>query len=158
MHDVTVFENLFDSDFNEVIKSELILRTNWRIASDVVPDEYSDAGFSSVSYHINPDNPATLYNPNLNAWAYLVLHKITKTLGSPINARRFLWSYYNRSSEGTSHIDSDDRNCYSIVYNIDDNDGGTWIEDTFYESKQGKALLFPSWLDHRGVGPKISNL
>jgi hypothetical protein len=42
------------------------------------------------------------------------------------------------------------------VYNITSNDGGTWIGDKFYKSEAGRAILFPSWIPHRGVGPRES--
>lgn len=153
---VYVFDDIFDEDFNEVILTELLLRSNWQIASDIVPEEYSDAGFSNVSYHIDPNHLSTQPNPNLNAWAFMIFHKIIKKSGlvGNTNVKRFLWSYYNKASEGSEHIDTEERNSYSVVYNITSNDGGTWIGDQFYESKAGRALLFPSWVPHRGVGPR----
>lgn len=156
MQEPIVFENLFDEDFNELLEKELIFRGNWCIASDVVPEEFSDAGFSYVTYHIDPENASVQPNPNLNAWGYLIFHKILKKVDLQGNTqvRRFLWSYYNRASEGSEHIDTNDPNCYSIVYNIVDSDGGTWIGDKFYKSEAGKAILFPSSLTHRGVGPR----
>ena len=68
---------------------------------------------------------------------------------------RFYWNLYSRSSKCIWHTDERGINEFvSIIYNLHDNDGGTEFESGFIKSKDGEAIIFPSNLPHKGVGPK----
>lgn len=161
MSNVEVFENLCDEEFNHCCKMELIHNNRWFLSADNTPEGYSDSGFLSCTYHEDPANSSVYPQNTLTAWAFLVYNKVmmrSKRFKNP-RVNRFLWNYYNTGSEGSLHQDIRDVNvnAHSIVYYLDDSDGGTYVEDEFFPSKQGSAILFPSQLKHRGVGPKNSS-
>jgi len=83
---------------------------------------------------------------------YHVLEKSKKFI-NPIPIR-FNWNYYNKSSTGTFHTDSEKPNSYSILYSIHDTDGGVQVADSFYKDVEGQAKLFSSCTQHKGIGPK----
>jgi len=158
MHEPLVFDNLFDNDFNTVVINELKHKAKWTLSFDDIPEGYSDSGFVCYSWvkNANPNSITDL--PNLNAWAYLIFDKVvsrsSEIIGDP-ELIRYVWNYYNSSSNGSTHIDHNEVNYFSIVYNFTDCEGaGTYVGDEFFESKAGRAILFPSNVEHRGVGPK----
>jgi hypothetical protein len=71
---------------------------------------------------------------------------------------RIYWTWYPQNSQTFFHKDNLQHNCFSILYNIHSNDGGTeFIVDNktlFYKSNESEAILFPSLIEHRGVSPK----
>jgi|TARA_R100000030_G_scaffold38625_1_gene28926 hypothetical protein len=71
---------------------------------------------------------------------------------------RFYWNWYHPYSKGTKfHIDETEDNCYSIIYNLHTNDGGTKFnindEIKFEKSVESEAVIFPSKILHTGVAP-----
>lgn len=156
MYKPIVFENLFDSDFNEIVIEELSRNARWLLSHDSIPNGYSDSGFTCCTYHIDQNHPSLYHNQNLNAWAYMIFKKAIKQTDIFHNPHicRFLFNYYNTGSEGSWHQDFEGENMNTLVYYLNDCDGGTYVEDTFFQSKQGSAVLFDSSLTHRGVGPK----
>ena len=157
MREPIVIDNLFDDEFHNLIIKELKYKAKWTLSFDDIPEGYSDAGFVCYSWVQNPNPDLITDLPNANAWAYLIFNKVVTSNPSVINNPeliRYVWNYYNSSSSGSKHIDHNEPNYYSIVYNLTTcNNAGTYIEDKFYESKAGRALLFPSNITHKGVGP-----
>jgi len=151
-----VINNLFDSFFNESVIDEL--RTaDFTLALDPPPEGKSDSGF--VHSSLQGGNVNSLLSAKLNAYAELILKKIVRLNPDLRNyfPQRYVWNYYNKSSSGTYHPDSLEPDHISIVYYLNTCDGGTFIEDKFIESKEGRAVIFNSDVSHCGIGPTEHN-
>ena len=158
------FDNLFDPFFNKHIVDGLKYLSGWRLASISENDvsligPYSDTGFLLQTYTKNsPDG----YNPKLNAYAELVLAKVldqSKYIFHDMSPYRYFWNYYNTASTGILHRDilpDIEGNFMSILYNLNDNDGGTEVDNIVYTSQQSRAIMFNSRTLHRGIGPTQS--
>jgi len=94
-------------------------------------------------------------HPVLNTFAEKIFNIVTNKKGT---IARIYWNWYNQNSQTFFHKDNLQHNCFSILYNIHSNDGGTeFIVDNktlFYKSNESEAILFPSLIEHRGVSPK----
>ena len=94
-------------------------------------------------------------HPVLNTFAEKVFNTVTNKKG---NIVRIYWNWYNQNSQTFFHKDNLQHNCFSILYNIHTNDGGTEFivnnKNIFYKSNESEAILFPSLIEHRGVSPK----
>lgn len=150
--DLIILENLFDDFINEHIQSKL-KRVPWKLSTDTLNENYSDAGFLHHSLNLLHKEPEV---NELNFFGDLVISKVKENVGglNDYNVIRFLWNYYNRSSTGTFHQDEESSNFVSVIYYVNTCDGGTMVGNTFVKSESGKAVVFPSTTLHRGVGPK----
>jgi len=147
-----VLNNLFDNFFNETVIIDL--RTApFSFATDPAPEDKSDSGLVHLSLH--DGKVESFISTKLNVYAEIILKKIVSLSPELRNhfPRRYNWNYYNRSSSGTWHPDTLEPGHVSIVYNLNTNDGGTYIGDKFVKSEEGRAIIFDSHIDHRGVGP-----
>jgi hypothetical protein len=160
-----VIPNLFPEEFNKFLSSKLQRSAEWRLCLDehylpgMDANAHSDTGFVYYTYTNDRDwNMLAAQDPvrgYFNHMAEAVLNTALIKLGYPnANIMRIMWNYYNRSSQGIAHKDHQDHQIFSMIYNLSDTDGGTEIEDTFYQGQSGTALIFPSNLEHRGYGPK----
>jgi len=158
-------DNIQNVNFNKSCIQRLIHEADWKLSvdqnyhTDNVSQGFSDTGMLFVSYskidRIGQDNNFVFFN-NV---AQIIFNSVLINLDfefKNIELKRFLWNYYNKSSTGVLHQDYNQPDWYSIVYNFSDSDGGTVIENKFVEGKQGRAVLFPSIYNHRGVGPTTS--
>lgn len=153
-----ILENILDIETNNIVIEELRNNCSWKLADDSNDQEtgYSDQGFNSLTYTHAP-NKIVYPNDFLNSIATLIFKKVvTKVEEEPDQCIpvRFLFNYYNTGSEGRYHIDNPDPRSKSIVYYFNDCDGGTFVEDDFIESKNGRAVVFDSNLNHKGAGPR----
>ena len=147
-----VLNDLFDDFFNESVIDDL--RTApFSFATDPALEDKSDSGFLHLS--LQDGKVESFISSKLNVYAELILKKIISMNPelSDYYPRRFNWNYYNKSSSGTWHPDTLEPNHISIVYNLNTNDGGTYIGDKFVKSEAGRAIIFKSNIEHRGVGP-----
>lgn len=161
-------ENILSKDFNNNILNELKNINSWRISPDELvyediklSDNYSDSGMIlhsySTEYNIPKDDSDGLKYSFLNASANHIFNSVldnSEFAFSNIKLHRYLWNYYNRASDGVTHVDSKLDNTYSIIYYLHNSDGGTFIGDTFYKSISNNAIVFKSNIKHRGCGPK----
>jgi hypothetical protein len=143
---------------NDIIKL-LLKQRNWGFAfdnggidkfiKDVIIENTSNRGFNIITYD---DVLNIKLNSALNIYADIVFCRVKEFL--KINFKRpsrYFWNYYDSSSTAFEHIDSEDKNKISIIYNLHDNDGGTMINNRFYESKGGQAIIFSSNIIHKGI-------
>jgi hypothetical protein len=153
-----ILDSLFDDEFNKIVIKELKENGIWRLATDADTDgESCDEGFNYLNYSQNP-NSVIYPNPFLQSIGKLVFEKtVTKVESDPAKCFpvRFLYNYYNRSSSGQYHLDSTDPNSKSIVYYFNTCDGGTYVGQEFIKSESGKAVVFNSNVEHKGIGPKL---
>ena len=63
------------------------------------------------------------------------------------------YNFYHPLSFGKEHIDYDNNKFYTILYNLNTNDGYTSIENKKFKSNESEALVFNSNKVHYGSGP-----
>ena len=150
--------------FNQKIIDLLFKTRMWGIATDKKPTDQHiydiskpDTGFTLPSYEKESKN---FGQSNLNIYAEIICDVLFEKIKDVKfkDIERFYWNWYNINSVTEFHQDRVEKNKLSIVYNIHSNDGGTEIktEDkiNFYPSVSSQAILFPSFLWHRGVSSK----
>jgi hypothetical protein len=167
---IDCLESILSKDFNINILNELKNISGWRISPDeFIPEQgklsekFSDSGMLINSYNKSLNIPKNeseeIKYCFLNVSATHILRSVLSNsnfLFSNVVLHRYLWNYYNKSSDGVTHVDASEDNAYSIIYYLHDNDGGTTIGEKFYESISNRAIIFKSNTPHRGVGPTIS--
>tara|TARA_R100001015_G_scaffold2394_1_gene690 strand:+ start:1770 stop:2336 length:567 start_codon:yes stop_codon:yes gene_type:complete len=119
------------------------------------PGLFTDAGLARITY--SNGLSGTVNDNYLNNFGDLIyFHCKEKSKKFKIEQiTRFYWNLYSRSSKCLWHTDEKGIDEFvSIIYNLHDNDGGTEFESGFIKSKEGEAIIFPSNLPHKGVGPK----
>jgi len=119
--------------------------------------EIKDAGQAIVSYKKNGEFEK---NDKLNFFAYFIFCLIQER--SKFNLKeptRIYWNLYSPNSVCQPHSDDQNLNKFvSAVYSLHTNDGGTLVENQFYKSKEGQALIFKSEKIHKGIASKTTNL
>lgn len=174
---IEILERVCDNQFNDYLVRFLRDQRGWRICPDdwdikIAADmhgtayakdlgEHSDTGLLLHSFNNAPQDIDDSGNyEGLNILANYVFDSVmakSRYEYHGIELVRILWNYYNRSSTGIYHVDKDftDMKYFSIVYHLNTCDGGTIIEkNPMIPSIAGNAIIFPSNLPHRGVGPK----
>lgn len=149
--------------FNKNLISLLSSHQAWYLSTDQqylnLPEAFSDTGFLLKSYSINEPDYNNSRNSNINEIANLIFKVVLDTTSNykftNIKLYRFLWNYYNRCSTGVEHQDMiiEDGNFCSIVYYLNNNDGGTVIEGKFIPSVESNAVIFNARKFHKGIGP-----
>lgn len=168
--DNVLWQSRKQQEYNEKIVHNLWHTESWKLATDhfnrdgVISDYYhkindnldsfSDTGMVFLSYKSNREEESKRYS-YFNEFAELVWS--AALLNLPVRFKkpkidRIMWNYYNQSSTGHYHIDGTDSQ-YSMIYNLNTSDGGTYIEDEFVEGISGRAVVFRSDTPHRGKGP-----
>lgn len=159
-----VLDDVFDEAISDSIIRNITENTpKWYpsrdeiIESDNLDSSHSDTGFLMKSFDIRyPDDNNDVINVKNNVLGDLLLNSYlfkSKYEFKDFQLGRYLWNYYNQSSSGVYHTDSDYDNYFSILFNLHDNDGSTIVGDQVIESKLGRAILFSSNIKHKGNGP-----
>lgn len=152
------FKNLQSENFNQAIIGRLVKEGLFKLSIDEqdhgdVGEDRSDAGLLFTTFHEKPwHKDVEFFNSSAELIFDSVLRNSQQTFTN-IKIVRIMWNYYNRASSGVYHQDMYVDNYYSILYNLSTTDGGTIVDNTFYEGEQGSAVLFPSAVIHKGVGP-----
>jgi len=160
---VTKINNILPFQTNKDIIQMLINEARWKIASDVgrfegeerntdvnkmLDKNINNAGFSHVTF----DRKFNLHlNTPLNLYGDIIFYTIKNKLKTIQTLYRLYWNYYDTSSKAALHKDELKDGYYSIIYNLHTNDGGTEINNKFYPSIEGQALIFPSNVWHKGI-------
>jgi hypothetical protein len=167
-----VIDDVFsDKFFTQYLLEGLISTKGWQICSDnFYESSVGDSDFESSKYSdpgviletFNQERPPQerFGDHRLNAYGDLIFTKIlhlSQYQYEGVGVLRYFWNYYNRSSTGLYHLDMTDAdppgNYCSIVFYINESDGGTYLEKEFFEHKANRAIIFNSKTPHRGVGP-----
>ena len=160
-------ENILSEDFNTNVVDVLKFIDAWMIAKDEriqgaqLSDNYSDTGLLISSYHKDKtpkDDAEALKYSFLNVSATHIFRSVLKNCGfifHNMEVLRHLWNYYNKASSGVLHSDNEREDAYSIIYYLNHSDGGTFIDDVFFKSVSGDAVIFKANTIHRGSSPKI---
>ena len=147
---VEIFENFLEPDLIKLVNEQL---TNSVYKWDTTNKDKVFQGFNQMACPLEKES-----NIFLNVVAMSALKKLQeiKKIQNRIQIQRVLLNVVPKDVLGAFHKDCTDEGFYSFILNISDSDGGTDIKDMFYEHKFNNALLFPSNILHRGVGPKNS--
>jgi hypothetical protein len=145
---------LSDKDNEQIVKG--LLEHHWFLATDNhenLLDKIKlnvNSGFSVTTYH--KDRPD--WDSYLNKWGHLIFEKIIIKLKiKKYELIRFYWNMYFKGSITQNHRDMEDADYLSIVYNLNNSDGGTEINKIFYKDRLGQAKVFKSNILHKGVSP-----
>lgn len=157
-----IIDDLFPAGFNSYLGQRLIREGDWRLCLDEAycggldTATYSDTGMVFYSYHSEVPMQHIQQDPVrqfFNTAAELILHTAQPQLAG-IEIDRVMWNYYSRSSTGVEHRDYHEPGRTSMIYNLTDTDGGTYIGSDYYQGLGGRCLVFPSDVLHRGTGPR----
>jgi hypothetical protein len=161
-------ENILSEDFNTNVVDVLKCIDAWRISDDEkrenmsLSDNYSDSGLLINSYNqemgVPRDDTEALKYAFLNVSASHVFRSVLNNSGfmfHNVKVLRHLWNYYNKASNGVPHRDNKREDAYSMIYYLNHSDGGTFIDDVFFKSVSGNAVIFKANTVHRGSSPKI---
>lgn len=174
---IELLENVCDDAFNRFVVKLLRDQRGWRICPDdwdekIASDmrktayaksheEHSDTGLLLHTFNDAPyeEDDSHEYE-SLNTLAQFIFESVmgkSKYEYHGIELVRILWNYYNRASTGIFHVDKDfagGKKYFSVIYHLNTCDGGTIIEKhPRIPSVAGNAIIFPSNLPHRGIGP-----
>tara|TARA_R100000458_G_C8236171_1_gene216473 strand:+ start:431 stop:919 length:489 start_codon:yes stop_codon:yes gene_type:complete len=147
---IEIFENFLEPNLIKLVNEQL---PNSIYKWDTTNKDKVFQGFNQLSYPLEKDSNIFL---NIAAMGALKKLQETKKIQNKIEIQRVLLNVVPKDVIGAFHKDYTDEGLYSFILNISDSDGGTEVEDVFYEHKFNNALLFPSNTLHRGVGPKNS--
>ena len=166
---------LHTNDFNDYVIYKLIADGRWNLSDDgydttscgderpdikIIPDEeFSDTGFLFMSFDKDKEKCENDIYPFFNSVGEIILNTYlqrSKFVFHRVTIDRVVYNYYNKASEGVFHKDCNDDTYYSIIYNFNDNDGGTSSDDKFVRSKAGDAILVEGNSWHKGTGPRQS--
>jgi hypothetical protein len=156
---IEIIKNILPKEINEKIIFLMLKTENWKIAKDhnndlALLDDLTgpmgkDYGCSLQTFNekekIFIDSPLNYYAEII----YAIVRQHTKY--KFLRPTRFYWNYYNSSSHTLPHKDYHEDFYASFVYNLHTNNGGTNINNEFYKSNSGEAIVFPSNIVHNGV-------
>tara|TARA_R110002020_G_scaffold11379_1_gene42909 strand:- start:979 stop:1497 length:519 start_codon:yes stop_codon:yes gene_type:complete len=157
---ITKISTNLPTETNKRIIDLLYSVSGWMFGFDHGPEEKNinkpDSGFTLNSYS---NENSYIKNNCLYTYATVIMDIVNNT--SPLKFKklnRIYWNWYNQNSRMEFHTDDFKDNCYTILYNLHSNDGGTEFKVAdkidFYKSVESEALFFPSKIYHRGVAPK----
>ena len=152
---LSIIKNIFPSKVNKEIIKILQNTPGWYFGFDENEQEESfhiDQGL--VLQTFNEDAYIKTDQQTLNMFAFIIANKVCDELSLTFDKlKRVNYNYYHPLSVGKPHIDYSDNKFYSVLYNLNTNDGYTKIEDDKYESNESEALVFKSNKMHFGCGP-----
>jgi len=147
--------NIFPSKINQEIIKILKNTPGWYFGFDEKNQDNSlqkDEGLALQTFNEKAD--VTINQQTLNMFAFIIANKISDELLITFNKlHRVNYNFYHPLSNGKPHIDYDNNKFYTILYNLNTNNGYTKIEDEKYESNESEALVFNSNKIHFGCGP-----
>ena len=125
--------------------------------------ETTDNGFATITYSIDKSITGTREDNvmnNFGNWVYHFCRENSKKYKIK-RLQRLYWNLYSQTSTCEWHTDIQlsEKSKYSnthasIIYNFHDNDGGTEIKGHGLQlAKEREAIIFPSNVLHKGVGP-----
>jgi len=157
-----VIKDILPHQTNLKILLNLINHSNWCFPTDIINDKKiilekffkhneSNSGMMLMSF--NKSNSINLNSP-LNLYGEIIFDIIkTKSKYKLNDLIRIYWNYYDNSSVMKEHKDMPDDKYISIVYNLNNNDGGTEINKKFIKSEESTAIVFKSNTLHKAVAP-----
>ena len=147
--------NIIPSKVNKEIIKILQNTPGWYFGYDEKDQDDSlekDQGLALQTF--NEDADVIISHQTLNMFAFIIANKVCDELSITFNKlHRVNYNFYHPLSFGKEHIDYEDNRFYTILYNLNTNDGYTSIENKKFKSNESEALLFNSNKMHYGSGP-----
>ena len=152
LDDVKIVKGVLPEAVNTSIIQYLANNCQWTIGREnrftpyqMLLEKKFLAGFS-----VESQNNST--HDFLNTCALIITEKIKEQFKISQGATRFFWNMYYPNHKSLGHIDDPKDDSVSIVYNLNTTNGGTMIDNKFYQDKAGEAKVFRSNLQHQGIG------
>jgi len=154
---VVILDDVLPKKFNLEIIKHLCDFGKWSVSKDADLERIDSIlqNKSSGFVYCSLDNSNEIF---LNTIAKIITYKISEYLNVNLRINRFMWNMYLKQQQGYTHIDTDTRNHISIIYNLNESDGGTEIDGKFYKDTNSQAKVFNSNLSHRGVGTTLDSV
>jgi hypothetical protein len=153
--EVTLIENVLSNEENLALLNKLCYHqwylTKCRDYSNVMSPLFSgkSGGFSVAT--MEDGKP---FDSPLNKEAYKITKKICEKLNiDNYKIKRFLWNMYFPKDHTDFHKDEYTEDYLSILYNPHTTDGGTFVNNIFYQDKMGQAKIYKSMIEHKGNPP-----
>ena len=126
---VEIFENFLEPDLIKLVNEQL---TNSVYKWDTTNKDKVFQGFNQMAYPLEKES-----NIFLNVVAMSALKKLQqiKKIQNRVQIQRVLLNIIPKDVIGAFHKDYVEEEFYSFILNISDSDGGTDVEDVFYEHK-----------------------
>lgn len=167
---VKLFDNILPKKSNLNIILDLIKNHHWGFAFDNKENENKLINFvinegTNLGFYLKTfENNKPILNTPLNIYAKIIVDTVLEKLNihEDLFIKRFYWNmYFKNSNKMEDHVDSsspEDTAFLSIIYPLNTNDGGTFIDNKFYTDIMGQVKVFSSEILHRGVAPKNDNI
>jgi hypothetical protein len=147
--------NIIPHNVNKEIIKILQNTRGWYFGYDEKNQEddlQQDQGLALQTF--NEDADVLISQQTLNMFAFIIANKICDNLSITFNKlQRVNYNFYHPLSIGKAHIDYSNNKFYTILYNLNTNDGYTSIENKKFKSNESEALVFNSNKIHFGCGP-----
>lgn len=156
MDKVIILDKILPKQINkDIIK--FLGKTSWEIGSeydtDILKDKYENGykGFLCKTFH-HTRNPQSTHDI-LNVYADIIFKKVLEELGIKGKPLRYYWNMYYKDHNTTVHRDVHEKGFKTILYTLENTDGGVWINQKFYKDVMSQAKIFDSRCLHKGQGP-----
>ena len=145
-------------------------KTNNARYNDLISGKYYGFSYDPYNLQTNKTNPFGQSDYELFLYGKIVFQKVCHELNfKKAKLIRLIYNMYYPHHNTSTHTDviaSVEENlhnaygveCYSILYNLHTTDGGTEVDNCFYKDQMGQAKVFPSKINHKGIGPKKDNI
>ena len=157
MDKIIILDKVLPKQTNKDIIN-FLSRASWEIGdeynSNIPEEKYANGyrGFLCKTYH-ETRNPKSTHDI-LNVYADVIFKKVLEELGIKGKPLRFYWNMYYKDHDTTIHRDVNEKGYKTILYTLQNTDGGVWINQKFYQDVQSQAKIFDSRCLHKGQGPK----
>jgi len=158
---IEIIKNILPEKINNKIILLLLKSANWKIAKDSFDDVKllddmlnngeKSYGNSLISYQTSPRKEIYL-ETELNNYAEIIYEIVkSNTKYKFLKPIRFYWNFYNKAASASLHSDMEENYFVSFIYNLNTNNGGTNINNEFFKSNAGEAVVFKSNFLHSSV-------
>ena len=146
---------IFAMDNKSSIEQQEFNLNYW--SEQLIEGKQKDKGFAHLSFCKHNKIKGSEVLNTYNLIIFEAIKEKSKILKSD-DISRFYWNFYSPNSTSTFHVDHEDAQKTSIVFNPHSNSGGTEFvidgKTQFIQSVQNEAIVFQSNILHRGVAPK----
>ena len=152
---IKVIKNILPPKVNKEILTLLKSTSGWYFGNDKSDKDFllhEDEGLALRTFGGNKVDHQNFLP--LNLFAHIVSSIVCEKLNFNLKEiHRVNYNFYHGASKGNLHIDSDKDSFYSILYNLNTNDGYTKINGKKFFSNESEAIFFKSNIPHFGNRP-----
>ena len=154
--DTKLYDNFFSP---EAINTILDYMWDMKFYLDNTNETYQYQGLSAITFY--RDYPEKTINDvmcaPLNVFADVATNKLRLDNQKKFTLKRVIFNVMTQGCRGEMHKDDNSDDHYTLIVNLSECDGGTEVNNVFYNNKFNQGLFFKSTVLHRGIGP-VKNL